>query len=239
LIHLEHREVTAMANDDHYIVLGVPRTTGPRGIREAFHDLALRYHPDRAGPESTRKFQDILEAYRVLSDARARASYDRGLHHARLEELYAWPPVVPVARGADIPLADEPISLLRDFHATFPSVDEIFERLLRNFTEVHVPKAERLRPLDLDLILTPDEATAGGSVSIGVPVFYRCEVCQGSGRDWLFPCLACGETGMVEREHPVRIRIPAMVRRGSTFEIPIRGLGIRNLYLRVRIQVSS
>ncbi len=224
-----------MEKRDYYIELGIPRTEGARGIREAFQVLALRY---QAGATSSRKFQKVLEAYRVLSDDQARTSYDRGLGRAAYGALDSSSGVVPVSRP-NAAFATEPISLMRDFHATSPSVDEIFERLVRNFTGVHVPKAERLRPLDLDLILTPEEARTGGSVSIGVPVFYRCDTCEGSGRDWLFRCLACGETGMIEREQPVQIRIPPMVRSESTFEIPIHGLGIHNLCLRARVLIGA
>lgn len=225
-----------MDKHDYYTVLGVGMTESTQGIRDAFHELMRR--PGLTAPDSTSRFQDIVEAHRVLSDPRARASYDRRLD-AEPEHLGAPAPARPV-RGAGVPLA-EPISLLRDFHATSPSpsIEEIFERLLRNFSGVHVPKSERLRPLDLDLILSSDEVSAGGSIVIAVPVFQTCEVCQGSARDWLYACLSCGGTGMVEHEDQVRIAIPPMVQSDSIFEIPIRGLGIHNLYLRVRIRVTD
>jgi hypothetical protein len=37
----------------------------------------------------------------------------------------------------------------------------------------------------------------------------------------------------------VRIAIPALVHSDAIFEIPIRGLGIHNLYLRVRIRITD
>jgi DnaJ-class molecular chaperone len=227
-----------MEKHDYYSVLGVGRTENTHGIRDAFREIMLRRRPDLSSPASASKFQEIVKARRVLSDARARASYDRGLEQAELEDPDALAGALPVRGGHDVPLA-EPISLLRDFHATVPSVEEVSERLLRNFSGVHVPKSEHLRPLDLDLILTWDEACAGSSIFIGVPVFQGCEVCQGSGRDWLLPCLSCRGSGMAEHEDPVRIEIPPLVHSDSIFEIPIRGLGIHNLYLRVRIRISE
>ncbi len=226
-----------MEKHDHYTVLGVGMTESAHGIRDAFRELMLTR--ELTAPDSANRFQEIVQAHRVLSDARARASYDRGLE-AEHEHLGASAPVRPVRGGADVPLA-EPISLLRDFHATSPSpsIEEIFERLLRNFSGVHVPKSERLRPLDLDLIVSQDEVAGGGFVVIAVPVFQACEVCQGSARDWLYPCLSCAGTGMVEHEEQVRIAIPALVHSDSVFEIPIRGLGIHNLYLRVRIRITD
>ena len=57
-----------METRDYYVLLGVDPATTARGIRDAYRHLALRYHPDRAGPQSTRFFQDVVDAYRVLSD---------------------------------------------------------------------------------------------------------------------------------------------------------------------------
>ena len=67
---------------DYYVVLGVERTESPDGIRRAFHELALRYHPDRAGDGATALFQELVEAYRVLWDPRARTAYDRAIRHS-------------------------------------------------------------------------------------------------------------------------------------------------------------
>lgn len=67
---------------DYYVVLGIPRSESASGIRAAFRDLALRYHPDRAGSAGTPFFRQIIEAYKVLSDPASRASYDRGLRDA-------------------------------------------------------------------------------------------------------------------------------------------------------------
>jgi len=65
-----------MAQKDYYDELGISPDASAARVRRAFRGLARRYHPDRAGPEGTRRFQDILEAYRVLSDRERRAAYD-------------------------------------------------------------------------------------------------------------------------------------------------------------------
>jgi DnaJ-class molecular chaperone len=68
-----------MAIKDYYLILGVSRDESPEGIRAAFRQLAKRYHPDRAGAESTAEFQQIVEAYEVLSDPARRAQHNRHL----------------------------------------------------------------------------------------------------------------------------------------------------------------
>ncbi|KAK6795382.1 hypothetical protein RDI58_008835 [Solanum bulbocastanum] len=65
-----------------YEVLGVSRDCTADEIRSAYRKLALQRHPDklvRSGvPESeaTAAFQELVNAYEVLSDARERAWYD-------------------------------------------------------------------------------------------------------------------------------------------------------------------
>ena len=64
---------------DYYAVLGIAATAEPREIRQAYRRLARQYSPDvNFWDEQARLlFDEIAEAYRVLSDPRARAMYDR------------------------------------------------------------------------------------------------------------------------------------------------------------------
>ena len=64
---------------DYYAVLGIAATAGPREIRQAYRTLARQYSPDVNFWEATARslFDEIAEAYRVLSDPQARAMYDR------------------------------------------------------------------------------------------------------------------------------------------------------------------
>ena len=67
---------------NYYKILGVPRTAPSKDIKKAYRDLALRWHPDKVDQEekeeAEKKFQDISEAYEVLSDKEMREKYDRG-----------------------------------------------------------------------------------------------------------------------------------------------------------------
>ena len=54
---------------DYYEVLGVDRKASDDDIKRAFKRLAIKYHPDRnKDPDAGEKFQEINEAYQVLSD---------------------------------------------------------------------------------------------------------------------------------------------------------------------------
>lgn len=62
---------------DYYEVLGVSRDADAKAIKDAFRELALKYHPDRnKSPDAEARFKEIAEAYAILSDPKKRADYD-------------------------------------------------------------------------------------------------------------------------------------------------------------------
>jgi molecular chaperone DnaJ len=228
-----------MANKDFYIILGVSRTESPSGIRDAFRELAKIYHPDRSGPQTTQKLQEIAEAYEVLSDPEIRRQYNQTLRDA--ENFMATEPPEPMSPRPSYqpePLVPHPMSILHDFQTMRPSFDALLDRMLRNFTGIGVSKGERMEDLNIEVVLSPLEAARGAIAPIGVPVFHTCSLCHGSGRDWLLPCMACAGQGMIEQETTVSVRIPPMVRDRTIIEVPIEGLGVHNFFLRLHIRIS-
>lgn len=63
---------------DYYKVLNVSTDATKDEIKKAFRSLAKKYHPDRNAndKEALRKFQEVNEAYEVLSNEEARKQYD-------------------------------------------------------------------------------------------------------------------------------------------------------------------
>lgn len=62
---------------DYYEILGVERNSSEAAIKKAYRKLARQYHPDinkEAGAQA--RFQDVSEAYEVLSDPEKRKRYD-------------------------------------------------------------------------------------------------------------------------------------------------------------------
>jgi molecular chaperone DnaJ len=227
-----------MAVKDYYLVLGVPREESDSGIRAVFRSLVNQYHPDRAGPQSASILRDIAEAYGVLSDPERRRRYNQQL---RRREVPPQEPPGPLRSGAAFeaePLMPEPMFVPRDFEPVGNSVEQLMDRLRGNFTHLGVPKGDRLESLDVEVHLSPSAAARGAVLPIGLPVFRSCPVCGGAGHDWLFPCLSCDEQGIVEEERQVRVRIPAGVDDGAIFEMPLQGLAIENLYLRLHVRID-
>lgn len=63
---------------DYYEVLGLSKTASKDEIKSAYRKLAKQYHPDiNHSPDAPKKFQEVQEAYDVLSDDNKRAQYDR------------------------------------------------------------------------------------------------------------------------------------------------------------------
>jgi curved DNA-binding protein len=68
----------SVAFKDYYATLGVAREASAEDIKQAFRQLARKYHPDVAKDKATaeEKFKEINEAYEVLGDLEQRRRYD-------------------------------------------------------------------------------------------------------------------------------------------------------------------
>jgi hypothetical protein len=241
-----------MPGKDYYMILGVSRSEDMAGIQRAFRDLALRHHPDRAGPESKERFQEISEAYETLSSPDSRASYDSGLGRTvpvtgsrrpgpapepLVQEDRPGPAPHPPGPRPE-PLISRPVSLPDDFGRVRPSPSALLDHLLQNAVEHLFPKSRPVDPLTVELVMEPLEAERGGRVILEVPVFRACRACGGGGRVWGYPCGRCAETGVESLRRPLRIDLPAGLQDGDLYSVPLRGLGIQNIYLRLLVRVS-
>src|SRR3989442_8124236 len=88
---------------DYYAVLGIASTAERREIRRAYQRLARQYSPDVNlwDVQGRALFEEIAEAYRILSDPTARAMYDRLGHPTAIGGLEEG------RRGADRHVAVE------------------------------------------------------------------------------------------------------------------------------------
>jgi curved DNA-binding protein len=62
---------------DYYSTLGVGRGASADEIKKAYKKMAMKHHPDRGGDE--KKFKEIEEAYRTLSDPQKKQMFDMGM----------------------------------------------------------------------------------------------------------------------------------------------------------------
>lgn len=225
-----------MLKKDYYVILGVSRTESALGIRAAYRALARRFHPDRVGPSATRHFQLLNEAYHVLSDHDRRRAYDLGLTHMGDATTARREPVpTPSRQAAPEPLVPDHSASISHFGVEGPALESVFHRFADSFPLRS--RRARLRPVHFDVNLPRHQAFLGGVISFAVPVFYPCIQCRGDGWFASAPCRRCEGAGLAEDHERVSIAIPPMVRDGTIFEVPLRGLGVSNLYLELQLHV--
>jgi molecular chaperone DnaJ len=235
---------------DYYEVLGVPRDADTKTIKNAFRQLARRYHPDiSTEPDAEQRFKEIAEAYGVLSDPARRASYDAegsaGLAGATAEDL--WGGI--------------------DFADIFGSGAAAFGSLFERLFGPPAAGPQRGEDVHLDLIISLDEVLTGGNHAVTIrrpgqcprcagsgsrpgatprrcpgcggtgqravasrhgPLIVRqvitCPECGGRGRVIDQPCPACEASGRAVREEKVTIRIPPGIPEGAKLRLAGRGL---------------
>lgn len=75
-----------ITHECHYKTLGIVRNASDKDIRNAYIQMAKKYHPDvNTSNDSTQKFTSINEAYSILSDKTKKQKYDSeiGNNHSR------------------------------------------------------------------------------------------------------------------------------------------------------------
>ena len=88
---------------DHYETLQLSPNADTEAVERVYRLLAKRYHPDNGQTGDIQKFQAVLEAYQVLSDAERRAAYD--VRHDSERNLHLK--LVRQASSNDAPTGDQ------------------------------------------------------------------------------------------------------------------------------------
>jgi len=86
-----------------------------------------------------------------------------------------------------------------------------------------------------EILLTPQEAAAGGVLPLDVPLLATCPACDGTG-GFVFDCGRCGGEGKVERRLPVPIRIPAGIADGTVFQLALDDPAVLSVLLTVHVR---
>jgi hypothetical protein len=95
-----------------------------------------------------------------------------------------------------------------DFPCVAPAVDRIRSAFLAE---------ERPAPLTTAIKLSRQEAHAGVTVPLDVPVRCTCRGCGGRGESWTEPCGRCAGDGTELFRHQLQVSVPAGVADGTRF----------------------
>lgn len=69
---------------DYYKILNVPNDASLNTIKKSFREKAIKLHPDKnKAPNAKADFQELIEAYEILSKPKKRAAYDNLLKKYR------------------------------------------------------------------------------------------------------------------------------------------------------------
>lgn len=231
---------------NYYMVLGVRSGAGSEEIKAAFRRRARELHPDTSGFESG-PFQEVQEAYGVLSVPERRRHYDEQFRPAPVRRR-PWGPSPESMVGArsraepfravEAPGAFPEVSLPDSFEHYGPSFDELFDRLWSNFEAVSRPKAEKLESLTVEVVIGPEKAGQGGVARVWIPARATCSACGGRGAVGPYECWHCSGQGALAAEYPVDVQFPPGLRDGSAARIPLARFGIENFYLTVLFRVG-
>eukprot|EP00397_Hematodinium_sp_SG-2012_P013797 GEMP01014020.1.p1 GENE.GEMP01014020.1~~GEMP01014020.1.p1 ORF type:complete len:674 (+),score=172.26 GEMP01014020.1:62-2083(+) len=86
---------TSVMDSSYYDLLEVACDATPSEIRKAYYKKSLKYHPDKNdSPEAAVQFQQISEAYQVLSDEQRRIVYNRDGKEAATQEMRKMDPSI-------------------------------------------------------------------------------------------------------------------------------------------------
>jgi DnaJ-class molecular chaperone len=99
-------------------------------------------------------------------------------------------------------------------------------------------KAETLKNLHLELVLTPEEARRGGQLQIRIPAQTSCPTCGGRGAVDIYHCYRCMGKGIVFDELPLTVKYPPGISDGYQKALALDDFGIHDIYLTLQFRIS-
>jgi len=173
---------------DYYEILGIAKNSTPEQVKQAYKEMAKRYHPDlNKEPGAEEKFKEVLEAYTILSDPQKRSAYD------------AYGFEAPEFAGFDFDEFLRKGGMHFDFSDLFGDLG--FDPFEQFFKVEKRQASQRGFDLRMDLELELEEAVFGTEKTIELVRTEKCDECNGTGSKdkELQKCQACNGKGIIER----------------------------------------
>lgn len=224
---------------DYYEVLGVERSATQEEIKQAYRQLAMKWHPDRnTAADATDKFKEIAEAYAVLSDQTKRQAYDT-TGHAGVSERWSTEDIF-----RDFDFGDF-------FGGRSSDIWSVFGELFPG-RRARAPITPKGADLYFDLRLTLNDAAKGGEQVIEVTRSDICKTCGGNGAQpgtKPLSCVECNGSGEKQQARTdKRMRVVTITTctrcngRGQIIESPCatcNGSGQQSLPHSIKVQIPA
>ncbi|MDP2640953.1 MAG: molecular chaperone DnaJ [Candidatus Yanofskybacteria bacterium] len=181
---------------DYYKILGVAKNATDTDIKKAYRRLAHKYHPDKGG--DAQKFNEISEAYQVLSDQDKRSQYDK------FGKTFEGPGFQGAGPGGfrwgwGQPSSDFGFEEEGGASFDFQDLGDMFEEF---FGGGHVHKnTKKGKDIEIELEISLEKAFSGGEERIVLSHLQQCARCQGVGAEpgaQVKECLMCRGSGEVQ-----------------------------------------
>ena len=235
---------------DYYEVLGIAKDADQKTVRNAFRSLALKYHPDRNKEARTEdRFDEISEAYAVLSDPKKRAEYNaRGFPCVvdfSHEDLYSGTNFDDIFSGLDFGANGLFDSFFHRRHTGREKGDNIEIEFVIPLSRVATGGPEEIR-IERPVTCPACRGTGceGGAQpetcpackgagrlithrnqeSVQIQHISVCPTCHGRGSSIMHPCRACHGSGEAKSEETLTVEIPKGVEEGMALRIPEKGM---------------
>lgn len=239
---------------DYYELLGVPRNASAEQLKKAYRQRARELHPDANPGDAAAedKFKQVARAYEVLSDADARARYDRfgeqgvgGAGGPNMGDMFGGgtgglgdlfeaffgggsPFGGGGGRGPAGPPRGQDLEVVADVtfeQAVFGATIPVALRTALRCDDCKGSGAgEGTKPV------TCSECNGRGQIQrvrqsmLGQMVTATaCPKCGGLGQVIVTPCPSCAGEGRVVTEKTYQVDVPAGVDSGSTLRLTGRG----------------
>lgn len=234
---------------DYYEILGVKKDASKDEIKKAYRKLARKYHPDlnQNNKEAEQKFKEVSEAYAVLGDDKKRKEYDeygkspfgpegfQGFSGQGFEDIFGrggggFSDIFSdmfgfggaggstgqqmKMRGADL---ESPIDL---------TLEEAFSGSTRSMTFNGDVACTACNGTGAETYKQCPACRGTGKTEVSKGFFrmsQACSQCGGTGRIVTTTCAKCHGSGVMRRQEPIRIKIPAGVNTGS--RVKVKGMG--------------
>lgn len=235
-----------MNKRDYYEVLGISKDASKEEIKKAYRKLSKQYHPDiNKEADASEKFQEVKEAYEVLSDEQKRAQYDQFGHQDPNQgfggggfggaEGFGFDDIFSTFFGGGTRRRDPNAPRKGDdlqYSMTIDFLDAVFGQE----TEIEIPKDETCETCDgsgakpgtSKKTCPYCEGTGQLNVAQDTP-FGRmvnrraCHHCEGSGQIIEEKCTTCRGAGKVRKMKKIKVTVPAGVDDGQQLRVSGQG----------------